>query len=589
MKEKLRYLITFILATITTFSINLNLDMNVNLLSSFSGNSIIYVMLFFMLCVIIDKVLQIKEKRLIICTSIISFILAMFEVIGYSINQSMDLSYIIFSKTTILKSIIKFIGMFNVLYISIIMLYTKIFPVLSNIKDKQIKFFTNNKRSFFIAWVVLFLVWIPYLLKYFPGITTPDSMDQIYQTQGINILTNHHPVLHTFFIGIAINIGKMFNNYNIGVAIYSVIQMLVMSAMFSYTLYYMSEKGVNNYIKIMAFLFYAFYPVFGMYSITMWKDIPFAIVMLWFILEIIDLVQNSEQFLNSKKKIALFILSMILVIMFRNNGIYVVFITILFLLFYYRKSWKKIIIISSIPIIFYLVFTGPIFNALNIAKGSIREALSIPLQQFARIEKDRGRELTEQELKSIHNFLPTENLPELYNPTLSDPVKACFNDEYFKENKIEFIFTWIKLVIKYPVEAIEAFLCNNYGYWYPEAQNWVVSRDIANNYLGIQKETILSNNITNLFDKSIDYRNIPAFSMILSIGFMFWINLIILIYVIYKKKYKNILIFIPILAMWLTTIASPVFCEYRYVFSMVVTLPVIVSSISIRRKEIEEH
>ena len=82
---------------------------------------------------------------------------------------------------------------------------------------------------------------------------------------------------------------------------------------------------------------------------------------------------------------------------------------------------------------------------------------------------------------------------------------------------------------------------------------------------------------------------ITAFSMILSIGFMFWINLIILMYVIYKKKYKNILIFIPILAMWLTTIASPVFCEYRYVFSMVVTLPVIVSSISIRRKEIEEH
>ena len=40
---------------------------------------------------------------------------------------------------------------------------------------------------------------------------------------------------------------------------------------------------------------FAFYPVFGMYSITIWKDIPFAIVMLLFILQLVDLVYNEKE------------------------------------------------------------------------------------------------------------------------------------------------------------------------------------------------------------------------------------------------------------------------------------------------------
>lgn len=587
MKKSLEYVISIVLAFIAIASLKITLDTSINV-NIDTGNSIIYILLFAILGVSIYKAMQIKEKRLVVCTLIISILFSLFEVIGFSIDRAKSLDCIISSKEVFFASIVKFIGIATIIYVVILFLYEKAIPVINNKENKKIKLFNTNKANFFILWGIIMLAWLPYFLKYCPAIITPDSLDQIYQTQGINVLTNHHPVFHTFIIGIALNIGKLIGNYNIGVAIFTVFQMLTLSAIFAFTLYTMSKKNINNGIKIGTFIFFAFYPIFGMYSITIWKDIPFAIAMLLFILQLVDLIYNEKKFLHSRKKMIFLIISMILVIMLRNNGIYVVLLTIPFLLWFYRKNIKKLLPIAIIPVIFYLLYTGPVFKIFNIKKGSVREALSIPLQQFVRVLKDRGGELTDREKQSIYNFLPEDDIVELYDPTLSDPVKACFDDEYFSNNKFEFITTWAGIVFGYPVEAVEAFLCNNYGYWYPEASNWVVSRVIMENELGIHTTKMIENKALDFMDKLIDNRDIPVISFIFSIGFMFWIDLICVMYIIYKKEYKKLLIVIPILAMWLTTIASPVFCEYRYVFSMVVTLPIIIASVNMTLKENKE-
>ncbi len=587
MKKSLEYVVSIVLALITIASLKISLDTSIN--SNFdTGNSIIYILLFAIFCVSIYKALQVKEKRLVICTLIISILFSLFEVIGFSIDTTKSLDCIISSKTVFLNSIIKFIGIATIIYIVILFLYEKVIPTINQREDKTNRLFNNKKSNFFILWGIIMLAWLPYFLKYCPAIITPDSLDQIYQTQGINVLSNHHPVFHTFIIAIALNIGKLIGNYNIGVAIFTVFQMLTLSAIFAFILYTMSKKNINNGIKIGTFIFFAFYPIFGMYSITIWKDIPFAIVMLLFILQLVDLIYNEKEFLHSRKKMIFLIISMILVIMLRNNGIYVVLLTIPFLLWFYRKNIKKLLPIAIIPVIFYLLYTGPVFKIFNIKKGSVREALSIPLQQFVRVLKDRGSELTDKQKQSIYNFLPEDDIVELYDPTLSDPVKACFDDEYFSNNKFEFITTWAGIVFGYPVEVVEAFLCNNYGYWYPEASNWVVSRVIMENELGIKTTSMIENKTLDFMDELIDNRDIPVISFIFSIGFMFWIDLICVMYMIYKKQYKKLLVFIPIFAVWLTTIASPVFCEYRYVFSMVVTLPIIIASVNMKPKENKE-
>ena len=585
-----KLIIVILLSIFVTFSMNMSWDKNTAIIYSFTGNSILWVIFFVLTYWLLDKILNIKNRRLKICCLILSIIFSTFQVIGNSIDNYLDLSGILESQITINKSIIRFSGYLIIIYAVLANLFMKL-ESREFLKGKS-KWFTDNKRTFLLIWGFIFFAWIPYLLNYYPGVITADSMSQICQSLGINNVTNHHPVFHTFFISIAMNIGKSFQDYNIGVAIYSIMQMIVLSGIFSFSIYYMAKKGTDNRFLIVTLLFYAFYPVNALYSITMWKDIPFAMVMLVFSIMMSEIATNKEQFMESKIKNILLIISMLLVMLFRNNGFYVILLTIPCLFIFSTKYYKKLIVISGVVIATYMIWKGPVFSLLNIQQGSSREALSIPLQQFARVSKNHSETLTDNEKSQIYKYLPTENLAEIYTPKISDPVKNNFSNEGFAGDKIGLVKLYVKLAIKYPRTTLESFLCNNFGYWYPEAIHWVVGREVLETTRPKEQELDLKNTpIIELgclekFDALLDRRDLPLNSMLYSIGFTFWIVLIMLMYAIYKKKYNLIIMYIPIVILWLTTNASPVFGEYRYIYSMFICLPLLIGIHLLENKKI---
>ena len=593
MKEKIKNyikpIVIIVISIFVTFAMNMNMDYNTAINYSFTGNSIFWVILFIMTYWLLKKVIEIKNKRLYICCAILAVIFASFEVIGNSIDTYLNLDGILANNIAVCKSIIKWLGY-------AIIIFTILAEIYSILDKKEFfkggcKWFTNNKRTFFLTWAIIFVAWIPYFLNYYPGIISMDSMSQIMQSLSLKNLSNHHPILHTVFIGICMNIGKSLGNYNIGVAIYSLIQMLITSAIFSFTIYYMSKRNINIKIRIFTLLFYAFYPVNALYSITMWKDILFAGAMLIFTIMMTEIATNREHFLKSKLKNVLIVISMILVILFRNNGLYVVILTIPFMFIFARKHYKKLITITVIVLAFYGLWKGPIFAIFDIDEGSVREALSIPLQQFARMSKNEN--LTDDERWRIYKYLPVDNLGELYYPTISDQVKNNFDNEAFANDKIGFVKLWIKLCLKYPRSAVEAFLCNNYGYWYPETVNWVVAREIyqsnleSEQALDLKTTPIIKIESLEKYNTILDRRDLPLNSMIYSIGFIFWVVMAMLMYAIYKKEYKLILIYIPVIVLWGTCLASPVFGEFRYIYSMFTCLPILIG-IHFREKDKKE-
>ena len=320
---KLKPIGIIVLSIFVTFAMNMNMDKFTAIRYSFTGNSIFWAILFILIYWLFNRISKIENRRVKIFAALLAMILTVFEIIGNTIDSYLDLSGILENQITIMKSIIKGLGYFILLYIVIANIFIKI-EEKKFLKGNN-KYFTSNKRTFFGIWALIFIAWVPYFLNYYPGVITPDSMQQICQSLGIFNVTNHHPVFHTFFISIVMNIGKILGNYNLGVAIYSCMQMLVTSAIFSFAIYYMAKRGVDKRFRILTLLFYAFYPINSLYSITMWKDIPFAVVMLIFTIMITEIAVNKERFMESNKKIALLIISMILVILFRNNGFYVIY------------------------------------------------------------------------------------------------------------------------------------------------------------------------------------------------------------------------------------------------------------------------
>ena len=560
--NKYKTVIIVFFAFFTTIGININLDSNITFQERFSGNSIFYIIFFVFLIILLKKIVKIKEKRLICISFNISIIFALIETIAcINIYYTISIPKI---------ALIKFIA-YVILFYSIVILSIDFI-------NKKLKLEENNVniKHFFIIFGIILVFWIPYLLKFFPGIASVDSIYQIYQAIGKMNLNNSHPVCHT---GIIYVIFKLFNfngDYNIPLAIYTIFQMVVTDLIYTFSIYYMLKRKLPKYFIFGSITYFALNPVMAIYGITVWKDILFSAAILLYTIGIYELIINSDKSIKDKRFIVFFIISMILTMILKHNGFYIVFLSCPFVILALRKYWKKISIIYISIIILYYLFNNIALNALNVAPSPPVEALSIPVQQIARVVKYNGDNLSSEEKQKISKFFTYEKLADSYNPRLADPVKACFKNEEFSKNKMEFITFWVRLFFKYPKIYINSFLANTYGYWYPEASYWMFQRTIVDNDIGLTQNRIIN---MNLLDEIVENRNIPIISMIFSLGFMIWICIILIGYLLYKKQYKKIVIFLPVFILWLTAIASSVFCEYRYLFGLVVNMPILISTV----------
>ena len=143
---------------------------------------------------------------------------------------------------------------------------------------------------------------------------------------------------------------------------------------------------------------------------------------------------------------------------------------------------------------------------------------------------------------------------------------------------------YFKLALKFPGQTVYSFINNSYGYYYPDTVGWGVTYGInelefkysnnGENY-GLERKPIVNIPIIDKVNDFINVRNIPLISMIASPGFYFWLMCLVMAFCIYTKKYKELIIYVPILSLWLTCLASPVFCENRYIYSLFMTLPIL--------------
>ena len=155
-------------------------------------------------------------------------------------------------------------------------------------------------------------------------------------------------------------------------------------------------------------------------------------------------------------------------------------------------------------------------------------------------------------------------------------MKNNFLEEEYAKDPAAFWRLWIKTGLAYPQDYADAFLIHSYGYWYPETPHWVFVTGIDDNgVFGIHAEPKLTGDrigraLRWLSDSKYD--EIPLLSLLFSPGACFWAYVILFFFLLYRRSPAYILC-IPMLVLWLTALASPVNCEYRYVYGMFLCLP----------------
>ncbi len=430
-----------------------------------------------------------------------------------------------------------------------------------------------KKHKYLFIFLLILICYIPYLLHFFPGIVISDTYSQMKQAMGLKPIDNHHPVFQTFTWWIFISIAKIFNNDNIAVLLNSLLQMISLAMIFTYSIYILDKKQIKN--KFLP-IFYCIYPIYGFFSIYTTKDTMFGVAILFYIIELTKLLSNSKKNLNNKKDIILLLISMLLVILYKNNGIYIVLITQLIILLYFKKEYfKKLGIILLSVICFYLLWTNVVFSIFNIRQTEKVESLGVFVTQINYIVHNHQDNLPKDIKKEINNFIDYKTLEKVYTPTNINVVKKKFKENYYNKHKVEFFKLSFELFLKYPKESIKSFWLKNNRLLIPSKNTLVVNYKDKDSNAPLTLDNKFKNSI---LDKLYYYIILKPkngifviFSFIISPAINLYSLIILFIYYLIKRK-KELLLTIPLLVLWFSSLVAPD-TLYRYILPSVFIVP----------------
>jgi hypothetical protein len=534
-----------------------------------------------------NKYLKDNKKNKVF--QVLSALFSILMVVGYSYDVVGNATLINGTLPLIIASILKLVAFYNMFNTALNLLYKTI--INSNIKNskpisKLSKLFDEHPFKF--SFIVIALCYLPYLIAFYPGVMCYDPANQIREVMGMHTrymdsvvlldpsmtITNFNPIIHTLLIGGCFKLGYEIGNVNIGLFLYTIIQTIILISALSYSIYYMKKEGIANKLLYIALVVFALVPVFPFYAVATVKDTIFSALLLLYIIKLYDIIRHNQ---NTKDYVYLFIISL-LVILFRNNGIYTILLSMPFLLLSVKDKRKPIVVTLITLIACHVGYGKVLLPTLKISNTSVREVLSIPFQQTARLVKYHGDNIKAKDVEIIDNLLIYDTLGERYVPYISDPVKNLYNKEATGEDLKNYFEVWFKYLWKYPVVYVDATISNIYGYFYPNTSKWYFYSD----YNTKLEEAGFDYSYNNLdeFRRTLshiayNYPYVPVIGMFLNIGFIVWIYFISVGILLVNKKAKYITVLLPALSLILVCVASPVNTYFRYAQPFIFSLPVV--------------
>ena len=429
-------------------------------------------------------------------------------------------------------------------------------------------------HAFIIVFAALTLIYsVILVIGYYPGVLTPDSITQLDQI-GSGVYTNHHPFFHTMLIRLCLWLGNtIFASANIGTAIYSELQIILLAASLAYVLMTLHQMKLSYKLTVPVFAWFVLMPYFFLYAITMWKDTLFGAACAVLVTSLFRLTNRIGR---SWSNYILLVLGSLGTCLLRSNG-WLVFICLLIVsLFVYGKKFRKMLFVLFVSLMVSVVLKYPILSALNVTQPDLIESLSIPCQQIARVLAD-GEELTADQTALLANVIDVDKIAGEYLDYTSDNIKllvrAKDNQDYIKEHKLEFIKLYIEIGLQHPASYFKGWVDETVGYWNGGYGYWS-STEIELNNSGISR-TVNSYKLRSLLDKYTDlFTNCPVTQPLTASGLCTWIAIGLLAVGIARKK-KSAVLTVPALALVATLmIATPICAEFRYEYAAFTTLPV---------------
>lgn len=385
-----------------------------------------------------------------------------------------------------------------------------------------------------------------------------------------------------------------FNSGQAGVAIFIFLQMIFTTFVVTKIVLTVYKYSKNIYLYIISVMFYCALIFYQIMVVSVAQDVLFSAFFALTFMRLIELAIAPEEWIKKKSNYFLLPLDIFIMCLFRNNGLYAIIFIFPFILLFKKKEKIIITLCVIIPIILYKIITGPLYDNLGVKKNNdgIKEASSIPCQQFARAYTYNRQSFSQEDISDMKKYYLNISKLEYYKvrPCISDPQKNQLNKDNVKNDLKGYLKLYFRVGMKNKKEFINAFLLNNLGLWFPnktypdermfhpliEYNMTIVNEKINSEYLRIDRNSkfpIYERLLNKLVNKN-KWQKIPIYSTICTLGFYFILTIYCLIMITYRKNWK---LFVPmsiIIGLYITIFLAPV-SLFRYCFPIIICTPLL--------------
>ena len=520
-----------------------------------------------------------KKFRFSLTAFWISFILAVFYIIGISYSTFYDSRFIFCDGYQFLVALTTFIGVMMLIYSVMIIFY----EILDHKKDREEISYTGvtakiDKHFFLFCFLFLLLVWLILSIPFFPGSIPYDGRKQLNQYFGRLLMTNHHPYYSTIVMGFIYEIGNSLFGASGGSLLFILLQTVMGAVVFAKICCFIKEHTRGITAGVVSLSFFAFNPLMWTDMQAFQKDTIGFIVFALFMLEFLKIYLEDKVTLKNYIWLGV---SGLVHCLFRHEGKFLIFPAFLILIIIIKKR-KKAIVTAIVVGVILTAMNSIITYGLKIQPGNRVEAYSIVCQQVARYVKTYKKELTDEEKKNVGKVLKYKELSGAYEPEVADPAKNHYRKKYTDEDWEIFMNQWKAFFKRHPGVYIDAAIDEMFGYIYPfyfyrgmryfqlynKGSVGEFDKDV------VYSEYFMEEDIRQLFRSSINiWDKIPLLSILINCGAYTWLGIVLLGAIIRKGNWRSALIFlIPAISIGIC-FASPVNGYIRYMMREVSVMP----------------
>lgn len=521
---------------------------------------------------IFKRILKQMDKRMGWCSIALGMMYAACMVLGCEIQQNGGFVSSMWSLTA------RFV-LWTLVFSAASALVFSLFTLQRNRECKKESLFGRITGNGFVVFVLLVLCWLPVWLAFWPGHFSADSLTQ-FESYYNESPYAHHPLVHTAILGACMVYGidlhpEGYATY--GLAIYCGIQLILLAAFVAYGCWWLKRRKAPVWARLAVTLLFAIGPFYAPWAFCAQKDVLFAALVLTFCLQLADLWDFGMKPLRA----VFFVVIAVLMMLFRNNGVYALVLVIPFGIWWARRGSRirtgTLLIASAV---LYLAINHTMITVMDAEKGSKVEILSIPLQQIARTLQEYPQAMDLDEEGVLDALYWGNNPADVYHPQIADPVKWSVDYDLVDESIPGLLKLWLRMGLAHPDTYTEAFLQQNLPYFLPYS-DMLYNFDMTvhqSEWFPIEQHSYLPGlrEVYVQYDQTLSFLGIPGTHLLSDTAFFVWLCLGGFVYALYARERGCMMAFAFLLAIWITCLLGPV-AIMRYLLGLFYAVPVLLA------------